>query len=55
MIYKHFTETLLGLQDIEIEKIEEIDNSIHIHCCLERKLHKCPVAVNLTAQYAQTI
>lgn len=26
MLYKHFTEKLLGLQDIELEKIEEIDN-----------------------------
>lgn len=42
MLYKHFTEKLLGLQDVDIEKIEEIDNSIHIHCRLERKMHKCP-------------
>lgn len=27
MLYKYFTEKLLGLQDIE--KIEEIDNSLH--------------------------
>ena len=39
MLYKHFTEKLLGLQDVDIEKIEEIDNSIHIHCRLERKMH----------------
>ena len=25
MLYKHFTEKLLGLQDVDIEKIEEID------------------------------
>lgn len=42
MLYKHFTEKLLGLQDVDIEKIEEIDNSIHIHCRLEQKMHKCP-------------
>lgn len=42
MLYKHFTEKILGLQDIEIEKVEEIDNSLHIYCCLKRKPHKCP-------------
>jgi transposase len=45
MLYKYFTEKLLGLQDIEIEKIEEfdeIDNSIHLYCHLKRKSHKCP-------------
>ena len=42
MLYKHFTEKLLGLQGIEIENIEEIDNSIHIYCKLERKAHRCP-------------
>lgn len=42
MPYKHFSEKLLGLQDIEIEKIEEIDNSLHIFCHLSKKVHKCP-------------
>ena len=48
MLYKYFTEKLLGLQDIEIEKIEEIDNSIHIFCQLTRKPHKCPDCGNHT-------
>ena len=43
MLYKYFTEKLLGLQDVDIEKI---DNSIHINCRLKRKPHKAPVAVN---------
>ena len=43
MLYKHFTEKILGLQDLEIEKVEEIDNSIHLYCHIERKAHKCPV------------
>lgn len=38
MLYKYFTEKLLGLQDVDIEKIEEIDNSIHINCQLKRNL-----------------
>lgn len=42
MLYKHFTEKLFGLQDIDIEKIEEIDNSVHLFCQLKRKPHKCP-------------
>ena len=48
MLYKHFTEKLLGLQDIEIEKIEENDNSIHIFCHLRKQVHKCPCCSALT-------
>ncbi len=48
MLYKYFTEKLLGLQDVDIEKVEEIDNSIHINCQLKRKPHKCPCCGNLT-------
>ena len=39
---------LLGLQDVDIEKLEEIDNSIHINCRLKRKTHKCPCCGKLT-------
>ena len=48
MLYKYFTEKLLGLQDVDIEKLEETDNSIHINCRLKRKPHKCPCCGNLT-------
>ena len=48
MLYKHFTEKILGLQDIEIEKVEETDNSLHIYCHLMRKTHKCPCCNALT-------
>ena len=48
MLYKYFTEKLLGLQDVDIEKVEEIDNSIHINCRLKRKPHKFPCCGNLT-------
>ncbi len=48
MLYKHFTEKLIGLQDIEIEKIEETDNSIHLFCHLKLKPHKCPCCGELT-------
>ena len=42
MLYKYFTEKLTGLQGLSIEKVEENQNTIHIHCKLERKTHKCP-------------
>ena len=48
MLYKYFTEKLLGLQDVDIEKLEEIDKSIHINCRLKRKPHKCPCCGKLT-------
>jgi transposase len=48
MLYKYFTEKLLGLQGVEIEKIEEIDNSIHIYCKLKLKTHRCPACSSTT-------
>ena len=42
MLYKYFREKLAGLQGLSIEKVEENHNTIHIHCKLERKKHKCP-------------
>lgn len=48
MLYNYFTEKLLGLQGVLIENIEEIDDTIHIYCKLERKIHKCPVCGNYT-------
>ena len=48
MLYKYFTEKLTGLQGLSIEKVEENHNTIHIHCKLERKKHKCPCCGKLT-------
>ena len=48
MLYKHFTEKILGLQDILIENIKSTNNTIHVYCKLERKLHKCPCCGNFT-------
>lgn len=42
MLYNDFTEKLLGLQDFQIEKIEEIENTIHIYGKMKRKEHTCP-------------
>ena len=45
---QYFTEKLTGLQGLSIEKVEENQNTIHIHCKLERKKHKCPCCGKLT-------
>ena len=42
MLYKHFTEKMLGMQGVLIENIKSTDNTIYVYCKLERKLHKCP-------------
>ena len=42
MLYNHFTEELIELQDLIIEKIESDEKEIHIYGKLERKIHKCP-------------
>ena len=42
MLYKHFTDKIIGLQDLEVAKVDEFDNSLHIYCHLKRKPHKCP-------------
>ena len=39
MLYKHFTEKLLGLQGLNITNIEENEKSIIIYAEMERKEH----------------
>ena len=41
MLYKHFTEKLLGLQGLNITNIEENEKSILIYAEMERKEHTC--------------
>jgi len=41
MLYTHFTEKLLGLQDIIVTNVEESEKSIKIYCKLQRKEHHC--------------
>ena len=48
MLYNHFTEKLIGLQHIEVEKIEKTENSIHIFCKLKQVPHKCPCCGKIT-------
>lgn len=42
MLYTHFTEELLGLQGVKVNKVENNETNIVIHAELERKEHKCP-------------
>ena len=41
MLYKHFTEKLLGLQGLNITNIEENEKNIIIYAEMERKEHNC--------------
>ena len=41
MLYKYFTEKLLGLQGVNITNIEETEKEISIYAELERKEHSC--------------
>ena len=41
MLYKHFTEKLLGLQEVNITNIEENEKNIVIYAEMERKEHNC--------------
>jgi len=41
MLYNHFTEKLLGLQDVIVTNIEKDENNIKIFAELKRKEHHC--------------
>lgn len=41
MLYEHFTEKLLGLQDLIITNVEEDEKNILIYAEMERKTHNC--------------
>lgn len=42
MLYTHCTEELIGLQYLNITKIDNNEKEIHIFGQLKRKVHKCP-------------
>lgn len=48
MLYKYFTEKLLGLQGINITNIEESEKSIIIYAEMERKEHTCSSCATAT-------
>ena len=43
MLYSHFTEELLNLQEVIVKKIEILENITHIHIEMPVKEHICPV------------
>ncbi len=42
MLYNHFTEELLGLQDIIVKNVQQTDKSIKIFIELQRREQDCP-------------
>ena len=42
MLYPDFSEKILGLQEVMIKKVEEIDGKLFIYIEKERKMHTCP-------------
>ena len=42
MLYPDFSEKILGLQEVMIKKVEEIDGKLFIYIEKERKPHTCP-------------
>ncbi len=48
MLYKHFTEKLIGLQDLIVNNIEKVDGNNIIKAKLVRKPHKCPSCGEMT-------
>lgn len=48
MLYNNITEKILGMQDIEVKKVEENEKTIEIYLQLKRKEHKCPCCGNKT-------
>ena len=58
MLYKHFTEKLLGLQGLIITNVEENEKSIIIYAEMERKEHTCiccGTATNTVHDYQEQI
>ena len=58
MLYKHFTEKLLGLQGLNITNIEENEKSILIYAEMERKEHhciSCGTATNTVHDYREQV
>ena len=41
MLYSHFTQEVLGLQDVFITKVENSEKELIIYAELERKQHPC--------------
>ena len=58
MLYKHFTEKLLGLQGLNVTNIEENEKNILIYAEMERKEHhciSCGTATNTVHDYREQV
>jgi len=58
MLYKYFTEKLLGLQGLNITNIEENEKSTIIYAEMERKEHTCTccgTATNTVHDYREQV
>lgn len=42
MLYKDYTQELIGFKDVTITLVERKENFLHIHMKMHRKIHKCP-------------
>lgn len=48
MLNNHFTEKLIGLQDVLVQNIEENNNNVYIYIEMKKKVCKCPCCNNDT-------
>jgi len=42
MLYKDYTQELIGFKDVTVTFAERKDNQLHLHMQMNRKTHKCP-------------
>ena len=40
MLYKDYTQELIGFKDVTVTFVERKENYLHIHMMMNRKLHK---------------
>jgi len=42
MLYKDYTQELIGFKDVTVTSVERKENYVHIHMVMNRKVQKCP-------------
>jgi len=42
MLYKDYTQELIGFKDVTVTLVERKENYLYIHMKMKRKIHKCP-------------
>ena len=48
MLYKDYTQELVGLKDVTVTSVQRKENNLHIYMRMQRKTHKCPRCNNDT-------